>query len=156
MEVQSSCDLYSSVETSEVIDNRVASTPGSYLSGEGMLLIRLKRPSQPVVVFRHLMPGDHGFRFQGLKLVERGDPLKPAPCVGLAELGMNSVVDGVPANDQSDRRDVQAGGVSRIGPPRVHRDKLVPLQLTRRISCPPSVTSNGGEKSRRPSKIMSA
>ena len=94
-----------------------------------MLLIRLKRPSQPVVVFRHLMPGDHGFRFQGLKLVERGDPLKPAPCVGLAELGMNSVVDGVPANDQSDRRDVQAGGGSRIGPPRVHRDELVPLQL---------------------------
>src|SRR5580704_18400250 len=93
------------------------------------VLPRLANDTWIIVVFRHLMPGDHGFRFPGLKLVERGDPLKSALYVGLAEVGMNSIVDGVPANDQSDRRDVQAGGVSRIGPPRVHRDKLVPLQL---------------------------
>ena len=93
------------------------------------VLPRLGNDAGIIVVFRHLVPGDHGFRFQGLKLVERGDPLKPALGVGLAEIGMNSVVDGVPGNNQSDRRDVQAGGVSRIGPPRVHRDKLVALQL---------------------------
>ncbi len=75
------------------------------------------------------MPGDHCLRFQGLKLIERGDPLKPALCVGLAEIRMNAVVDGVPANDQSDRRDVQTRRVGRIGPPGIHRYKLVPFQL---------------------------
>jgi hypothetical protein len=47
-----------------------------------------------------------GFQFQSLKLVERGDPLKPARCVGLAEIGVIAVVDSIPTNDQSDRRDV--------------------------------------------------
>src|SRR6476619_1272605 len=65
------------------------------------VLARLADDAGIIVVFRHLMPGDYGFRFQGLKLVERGDPLKPALCVGLAEVGMNSVVDSGPANDQS-------------------------------------------------------
>src|SRR6202162_5369944 len=70
------------------------------------VLSRLANDAGIIVVFRHLMPGDHGFRFQGLKLVERGDTLKPALGVGLAEVGMNSVVDGVPAKDKSDRPDV--------------------------------------------------
>src|SRR5258707_11276674 len=87
--------------------------------------------------FRHLMPGNHGFRFQGLELVERGDPLKPALCVGLAEVGMNSVVDGVPANDQSNRRDVQAGGGSRIGP----------LAFTATSLCPSSSSSSSSSGS---------
>ena len=37
-----------------------------------------------IVVFRHFVPGNHGFRFQGLKFIERGDPLNPALCVSLA------------------------------------------------------------------------
>src|SRR5260221_11148680 len=84
-------------------------------------LPRLANDTGLIVVSRYLVPGDHRFRFQGLKLVERRDPLKPARFVGLAEKGMNSVVDGVPANAQSNRRDVQAGGSSRIGPPRSRR-----------------------------------
>ena len=82
-----------------------------------------------VVILRHLVPGDHGFRLQGFKLVERGNPLKPALRVGLAKIGMDAVVDSIPAHNESDRRDVQACGMSRIGPPGIHRNKLVPFQL---------------------------
>src|SRR6266853_6329843 len=71
------------------------------------VLPRLSDGAWIIVVVRHLVPGDHCLRFQGLELIERGDPLKPAPCVGLAEIRMNAVVDGIPANDQFDRRDVQ-------------------------------------------------
>jgi hypothetical protein len=59
-------------------------------------------------VFRYFVPGDHCNRIQGLELVERGNPLKPALPVGLAEKGMNSIVDGIATNDQPDRRDVKA------------------------------------------------
>src|SRR5260370_11602696 len=82
-----------------------------------------------VVILRHLVPGDHGFRLQGFKLVERGNPLKPALRVGLAKIGMDAVVNSIPAHNESDRRDVQACGMSRIGPPGIHRNKLVPFQL---------------------------
>jgi hypothetical protein len=45
-----------------------------------------------VVILRHLVPGDHGFRLQGFKLVERGNPHKPALRVGLAKIGMDVVI----------------------------------------------------------------
>jgi len=48
------------------------------------------------------VPGNDGFRFQGLKLIERGDPLNPALCVSLAQKGMDAIIDDVAANDQSD------------------------------------------------------
>ena len=76
-----------------------------------------------------LCPAITAFGFKGLELVERRDPLKPALSVRLAEIGMDAIVDDVAGNDQSDRGDVQARGVSRIGSPRINRDKLVPLQL---------------------------
>jgi len=72
------------------------------------VLPRLGNVAGIVVVFRHLVPGDHGLRFQSLKLVERGNPLKPALRIGLAKIGMDAVVDRIPGDDQSDRRDVQA------------------------------------------------
>src|ERR1700730_1579233 len=70
---------------------------------------RLADDAGIIVVFWHLVPGDYSLRLQGLKLVERGDPLKPALPVGLAEKGMNSIVDGIATNDQPDRRDLKAG-----------------------------------------------
>src|SRR5258707_4418468 len=108
------------------------------------VLPRLANDTGIIVVFRHLMPGNHGFRFQGLELVERGDPLKPALCVGLAEVGMNSVVDGVPANDQSNRRDVQAGGGSRIGPPAFTATSLCPSSSSSSSSSGSAINKRSG------------
>src|SRR6202035_4860726 len=42
---------------------------------------------------------------------------------------MDAIVDDVAGNNQSDRGDVQACGVSRIGSPRINRDQLAPIQL---------------------------
>jgi hypothetical protein len=64
------------------------------------VLPRLGNVAGIVVVFRHLVPGDHGLRFQSLKLVERGNPLKPALRIGLAKIGMvprAGVGEGAPA-----------------------------------------------------------
>jgi hypothetical protein len=46
------------------------------------VLPRLGDDAGIIVVFRHLVPGDHGFRFQGLKLVERGT--RAAICFSVA------------------------------------------------------------------------
>ena len=72
------------------------------------VLPRLGDDARIIVVLRHFVPGNDGFRVQGLKLIERGDPLCPTLCVSLAQIGMDAVVDDVAANDQSDRWDVQA------------------------------------------------
>ncbi len=73
------------------------------------ILPRLADDAGIIGVLRYFVPGDHCNRIQGLELVERGNPLKPALPVGLAEKGMNSIVDGIATNDQPDRRDVKAG-----------------------------------------------
>jgi hypothetical protein len=70
---------------------------------------RLADDAGIIGVLWYFVPRDNCHRIQGLKLVERGNPLKPALPVGLAEKGMNSIVDGIATNDQPDRRDVKAG-----------------------------------------------
>src|SRR4029077_15526769 len=78
------------------------------------------------------------------------DPLKPALSIRLAKKGMDAVVDDVAGDNQSDRRDVQACGVSRIGSPRIDRDKLAPLQLQlvsfERLSNQKAVRNIAGKK----------
>jgi len=73
------------------------------------ILPRLADDAGIIGIFRYFVPGDHCQRIQGLELVERGNPFKPALPVGLAKIGMNSIIDGIATNDQPDRRDVKAG-----------------------------------------------
>src|SRR6202040_1138787 len=73
------------------------------------ILPRLADNARIIRVFRYFVSGDHCNRIQGLELVERGNPFKPALPVGLAEKGMNSIVDRIAGSDQPDRRDMEAG-----------------------------------------------
>jgi hypothetical protein len=63
------------------------------------VLSRLADDAGIIRVLWYFVPRDNCHRIQGLKLVERGNPLKPAMPVGLAEKGMNSIVDGIAGSD---------------------------------------------------------
>src|ERR1700730_17506029 len=64
------------------------------------ILPRLADDAGIIGVFRYFVPGDHCQRIQGLELVECGNPFKPALPIGLAKIGMNSVIDDIATNDQ--------------------------------------------------------
>src|SRR6202040_3616650 len=63
------------------------------------ILPRLADDAGIIAIFRYFVPGDHCQRIQGLKLVERGNPFKPALPIGLAKIGMNSIIDGIASSD---------------------------------------------------------
>jgi hypothetical protein len=71
-------------------------------------LARVRDVAGIVVVSRNFMPGDNRSWLQSLKLVERGNPFKPALRVCLDKIRVDSIVDDISGNNQADRRDVQA------------------------------------------------
>jgi hypothetical protein len=75
------------------------------------------------------VPGDDSSRVERLESIERGDPFAPALRGGLGKIGMNSVVDDVSADEQSDGWNMQASRLGCVRSSCIHRDKLVPFQL---------------------------
>ena len=64
-----------------------------------------------VVRIERAVPHNDGLWFQRFDLIDGGEPGDQPLVVGLDEVGMGAVVDGVTRDNESDRRHMKAGGV---------------------------------------------
>jgi hypothetical protein len=88
-------------------------------------------PDDPriVVTGRPLVTGHDGRRVQGLDGVKGREPVEPALVIGLGQVEVHVVVDGVAGDDKADLRDMQAACRVGVGMPELHRDELVTFEV---------------------------
>ena len=68
-----------------------------------------------VVWIDRAVPHNDGLRLQRLDFIDGGKPGEQPLVVGLGEVGIGAVIDGVTRNNESDRRHMKASGVIGIG-----------------------------------------